>query len=70
MNRKATALILLAVMSSALLMGSAPMQESVFSNVPWWVWLAGFAVGLLLLFIIVIRLDWNSAKHQSGDENK
>lgn len=70
MNRIAKALILLAVVSSAMLMGAVPLQESTLPSVPWWVWLLGFSVGLLLLFIMVIRLDWNSAKQQLRDEDQ
>jgi hypothetical protein len=49
--RNCTALFLL----SLLLVGAGTQQND---GIPWWVWLIGISVVLLLVFIVVVALAW------------
>jgi NhaP-type Na+/H+ or K+/H+ antiporter len=69
MIRKTTAILVAIVFSSIFLLGAIPLQQQgPLSVIPWWGWLAIIAVVLLILFIVVMRMDWNSAPKQRDDE--
>lgn len=42
--------------ASLLLLGARAQQTD---GVPWWYWLVGLSVLLLVLFIVVVALAWN-----------
>lgn len=44
--------------ASLLLLGAGAQQAD---GLPWWYWLLGLSVVLLLLFIVVVAFAWNDA---------
>ena len=44
--------------ASLLLPGAGAQQTD---GLPWWYWLVGLSVVVLLLFIVVVALAWNDA---------
>lgn len=70
MIRKTTAMLVGIILSSIFMLGAIPLQQrGPLAAIPWWAWLAIIAVVLLILFLVVMRLDWNSAAKQRDDED-
>ena len=66
MNRR-IALVVTTTVASLFLLGATPLQSVSLADIPWWVWILGTAVVLLLLFLVVMRLDWNAAAARKDD---
>lgn len=52
------------------LWASVPSQQDFFTGLPWWIWFLGIAILLLLLFILIVALDWSSGGPVDTDENE
>lgn len=50
---------------SLLLVGAQAQQTD---GIPWWVWLVGIAVLLLLAFIVIVALAWRDSRGRGSDK--
>lgn len=53
-----------APVANLLLLGTSAQQANGY---PWWYWLVGLSVLLLLLFVIVVALAWKDANRPDGE---
>lgn len=49
---------------------AAMPQQSPLEDIPWWVWLVVIAVILLVMFALVLVVDWRSAGNREGDDTE
>lgn len=54
----------LSLMVAGLLLLGANLQQT--GGLPWWYWLVGLAVLLLLLFVVILALAWKDTNRPDG----